>query len=119
MLKFEIESDGSLLKVKASGKGDNPEEVLDYAKAVIVEAAKNNSRKILCDERDLTHDLDVLDAVFLAEKIKEAAPGVAHVALLYNENDLDNGEFYETAAINRGLRMFITADAEKALKWLE
>lgn len=119
MLKHEIKSDGKLLKVRAFGKGDKVEEILDYAKAVILEALKNQSTKILCDERELSHDLDVLDTVFLAEKIKEAAPGVARVAILYDEKDLESGDFYETAAINRGLRMFITSDSEKAKKWLE
>ena len=118
-LNYTFKVEDNLLTVRASGKGNNLEEVLNYTKAVIGKAIENQSHFIFCDERELSHDLGVVDTVLLAEKTKAAAPDVAKVAILYDKGELDKGEFYETVTANRGLSIFVTDDKEKAMDWLK
>ncbi len=117
-IKYKFETEKELLKVFAFGIADDMEETLDYAKAIIEAALKYKSKKILCDEQHLRHELGVVDTVLFATETRKAAPKVAQVAILVDINELDNLDFYETVTNNQGLFMFFTSDYKAAIDWL-
>ena len=114
---FEVKEER--LIVQTSGVAKNLEDTFEYALAIIEMAVKSNSTKILCDERNLAHQLGVIDTVSLAEKTRAAAPGVARVAVVVSDEDLENVKFYETATNNRGLIIIVTSDYSEAEDWLK
>ncbi len=117
-IDYQIEIAGDFLKVNATGVADKLEDTLQYVEAVIEMAAKHESKKIFCNEKHLKHKLDTFDTVRLAKQIKAAAPRVVRVAVLYDKNELEAGNFYETVTNNRGLFFMITSDYDKAMEWL-
>lgn len=117
-IEYNFEVEGELLKFQASGIANDLEETMDYAKAVIEVAVKHQSRKLLCDERHLKHELGVVNSVMLADQISALVPELARVALLYDEIELDDLKIYETATKNRGLLIFLTSDYDEAIAWL-
>jgi hypothetical protein len=117
-IEYKFETENELLKSYASGIANNLEETYDYAKSVIEMAIKSESKKLLCDERQLKHELRVVDTVLLAEKIRESAPRVARVAVVVDKSELDDVGFYETVTNNRGLLMSVSSDYNEAREWL-
>jgi uncharacterized protein YlxW (UPF0749 family) len=77
---FEIADD--LLKIKAVGKDDDLEEVMNYGSSVIEAAVSNNSTKVLCDETELIYALRPTETFQLAEHISEKAPNIVRAALV-------------------------------------
>ncbi len=117
-ISYEINADGDLLYVKASGKDDNLEEVMSYNQAVIGAALNNKSKKVLCDERDLIYTISTFDTFNLAEEASAYARYMARIAIVCNEQSLPEGKFYETVSRNRGLKVLVTSNFDEAVSWL-
>jgi len=118
-IKYEFEIDGKMLKVSTSGKDDNLEEVESYARAILGLAIEHDCTKIFCDERLLEYSLSTLDTYQLAEAASKVAMLLRKIAIVCDQNYLEDGKFYETVASNRGLTVHVTADYDSALLWLK
>lgn len=117
-ISFEAESTDGLLTVTTSGQDDNPEEVIAYGSAVIDLAIRNHASRILCDERNLEYRLGTVDTFRAAEAIAARAPKVARVAIVCKPSDFEDGKFWETVAVNRGLEARFFTDIDKARIWV-
>lgn len=118
-INYRFELDNKTLNVFANGKDENLEEVMAYGQAILEYAISHDCNKILCDERNLEYALSTVDTYELAKAASEAARAVGKIAVVCNKKYLDNGEFFETVAVNRGLIVFVTADYEKAIEWIK
>jgi hypothetical protein len=106
------------LAVITKGIEESLNEVRECTSSIVEEAIKNNSRKILCDLRDLSYTLTTLDIYALAEYGATYASKVSKIAMVCQEKVLDDGRFYETVASNRGLTILVTTEYNQALDWL-
>lgn len=117
-IHFSIIHEGNLLKVKASGKDDNIEDVLNYTNAIIDAALQYNAHRILCDERDLEYNLSIGETFQLAEIVAEKHKYAVRIAIVYHPKFIRDAQFYETVATNRGLIIKVTSNIDLALRWL-
>ena len=118
-ITYQMERQDSVLRVIAKGKDDNMNEVSAYSTAVIEAAIQYNSKKILCDERELEYSISVIDTFNLAQAASKYAINLSRIAIICDQRYLADGKFYETVATNRGLIVLVTSDYKEALKWLE
>lgn len=117
-ITYQAESSDGLLLVTASGQDDNPEQVIAYGRAVIDLAIRHGAERILCDERQLEYRLGTVDTFRAAETIAAMAPRVARVAIVCSPQDFEDGKFWETVAVNRGLHVRVYTDIDKARRWV-
>ena len=118
-IHYEIQADGDLLKVKASGMDENLAEVTAYGAAIIQAAQQHNTRRILCDETDLIYKLNVIDNFEAARFIAERVPCVVKVAIVCKPDSFSDAQFWETVAVNRGLLVKMFKDPTEANAWLQ
>jgi hypothetical protein len=117
-ISYLMETDGYLLKVWAKGKDDSPDDVYKYMAAIVAKAIESESKKILCDERQLEYAVSILDTFELAEEASKYSGKFAMIAIVCNKKYLKDGKFYETVASNRGLKILVTDNYDDAVKWL-
>ena len=118
-ISYTIKVDCELLRVTASGEDDILEEVKEYGMAVIGAAIQYGVSKVLCNEMDLRYLLGTFDTYESARLIAEAAPKIAHVAIVCREENFEDAHFWETVAINRGLQIRVFKDIVAAERWLK
>ena len=117
-ITYQAEMEEGLLIIRASGRDDNLQQVIDYGYSVIDLAAKSGAIFVLCDERNLEYTLDTFDTFAVAEAIAARAAKVARVAIVCGPKFLGEGKFWETVAVNRALRVRVGTDITKAKEWL-
>ena len=117
-LHYAFKVDKDMLTVTTEGKDESLDERFQYSRAVIEQALKHNSKKILCDERNLEYAISIPDTYELAEKISYAVTRVARVAIVCNKEYQEEGKFFETVASNRGLVISVTPSYDLAREWL-
>jgi hypothetical protein len=107
-----------VLHVKASGKDESVEDVQRYGMAIIDMAVAHGIERALCDETALEYTLGTFSSYEAAKFIAEAAPKICRVAIVCSPRDLQNGAFWETIAVNRGLNVRVTSDLDQAREWV-
>jgi len=117
-IAFNYIVENDLLRVKASGKDENLEEVNAYGMAIIKAALDHGSVRVLCDESCLEYSLGTIDTFESARFISQHAPKIAKIAILCRAEDIDTAIFWETVAVNRGLQVRVFNRADKAEEWL-
>ena len=118
-IRYEMQAEGDLLKVKAAGADESLKEVNAYGAAIIQAALRHSSRRILCDETQLVYKLSVTDTYESARFIAESVPHVVKVAIVCNPQSYPDGQFWETVAVNRGLSVRFFKDLTQATAWLD
>ncbi len=117
-ITFQITPINDTLFVKTSGKDDSLEEVMNYSKAIIEAAYKNNSKKIFCDERELEYDLSTFQTFEAGKFASQFSKYVCKIAIVCNPIFIEDGKFYETVATNRGLLIRVTSSIQVAEDWI-
>jgi hypothetical protein len=117
-IQHNMSVEGRLLIVEAWGKDDSLEDVKQYGLAIIEAAVAAKCTRVLCDERRLQYDLDLMDNYDSATYIAELAPKVARIAIVCAPAFADSAEFWETVVINRGLQLRFFNDMDQARLWL-
>lgn len=117
-ISYQLNVTGGTLSVQASGNDDGPEDVRRYGLAVIEQAVIHGVTRVLCDERALAYTLDTLDTFESAKFIAELAPKVAKVAIVCALRFEQDGRFWETVAVNRGMLVRIFTDYDLASAWI-
>ncbi len=117
-ISYTIRSVGDTMFVEASGSDRDLEDVENYGLAIIENAVRLNCRSILCDESRLEYRLGTFDTFESARFISERAPNVGMVAIVCDPRFTGDAKFWETVAVNRGLKARAFDDAQKALAWL-
>lgn len=117
-IKYAFICENHFLRVIASGKDDDLEQVQEYGMAVIKAAVENDASKVLCDERELEYTLGTFDTYESARIIAEAAPNIVKVAIVCKSENIGDAKFWETVATNRGLHIRIFNNIEDAQAWL-
>lgn len=117
-IAYETTVENGMLRVHASGTDDSPDEVMRYGMAIIEQAVAHGVRKVFCDERELGYALDTLETFEAARFIAERAPRIARVAIVCAPRHLKDAMFWETVAVNRGLKVRVDSDYEASLAWV-
>lgn len=117
-IQYDAKMQNDVLIVTTSGFDESLEEVQQYGMDVIEVAMRHRATRVLCDERDLEYRLDTIMTFESAKFIAEKAPKVGRVAIVCAPECLPSGQFWETVAVNRGLKVTVTADFERALAWV-
>lgn len=118
-ITYSLEVKENLLLVKAAGRDDDVNDVIQYGQALIEAAVQAGCTRVLCDERELEYAIGTLDIYQSASMIAQTAPHIARVAIVCNPQFLKEGEFWETVAVNRGLMVRMFTEMEEARDWLE
>lgn len=118
-IEYSIEVDDSLLRVKAWGQDDDLQGVLNYGQALLAAAVEHKCLKVLCDERALVYKIATLDIYESAKLMAELAPSQAQVAIVFNPEFSADAKFWETVAVNRGLKVSFFKDMDEAEAWLD
>jgi len=116
-IRYMIEIDGDLLRVKASGNDDNLEQVKEYGQAIIDAAKKHNATRALCDESDLRYELDTFDTFESAKYIAEHVPQMVKLAIVCTGEQMDDALIWETTAVNHGLQVRVFNSIRDAELW--
>lgn len=117
-IDYSITPKGSLLVVKAGGRDESLEEVAAYGAAVIEACKEHGCDKIICDERELEYDLNLLETLNLGSFYSEVTPTAVRVAIVCSPDSYDEARFFEDVSVNRGLTLHIFLDYDRAMKWL-
>jgi hypothetical protein len=106
------------LEVVAEGHDQGVEEVKAYGEAIIREAIAAGVTRVLCDERRLVYALDTFDTFEVARYMADTIPRVGRVAIVCAQAGIDQGAFWETVAVNRGVQVVVTTEMDRARAWL-
>jgi hypothetical protein len=117
-IKYAIEFRDNILRVKATGKDDNLEDVKKYGIAVLEAALSSSCSKVLCDETELEYSLGISDNFESAKFISEQAPKIGKLAIFCKIEQMEDASFWETVAVNRGLQVKVCKSPEEAEEWL-
>lgn len=117
-IQYEIEVDGDLLSARATGAPDNVEELKRYGAALVSAGIKAECTKALLDERGMAHTLNEGDLYFLAEQYSNSVPRLVKAAIVFSREYKQNVGFWETCAVNRGLRLRVFMSLDTAVAWL-
>jgi hypothetical protein len=91
----------------------------EYVKEVARKAKKNNCKRFLNDLRKANIKLSIVDLYYMPEMvILEELDRTWKRAVVVKEN-MEKVDFYETTAHNRGLRVKVFNDINKAIEWLK
>jgi len=118
-IKYTLEVKENLLLVKAAGRDGDVSDVIQYGQALIEAAVQAGCTRVLCDERELEYAIGTLDIYKSASMISKTAPHIARVAIVCDPLFLEDGQFWETVAVNRGLMVRMFTEMEEARDWLE
>lgn len=117
-ITFQACIEDDLLIITASGRDEHVQEVIDYGISVIDLAVKKSVKRVLCDERNLEYALNTFDTFRVAEAIAARAPRLVRVAIVCGAAFLQDGKFWETVSVNRGLLVRVDTDIVQATEWL-
>jgi hypothetical protein len=117
-INYEFECNENLLKVKASGFDESPDEVISYNAKIQEKALLNNCDKVICDERNLDYKLSIIDTYKLGEYVSANIKGIKRIAILTNVKDKEIGEFWENVVVNRGCTAKVFYDEKEAITWI-
>lgn len=125
-IKYRSTVENGVLIIKASGRDENAQQVIEYGRSVIQLIVESGTQRVLCDESELEYALSTVDtfdaakqiAFEAAKEIAASAPNVARVAIVCNPQFWDDAKFWETVAVNRGLRVVVDTDISRAMAWL-
>jgi hypothetical protein len=118
-IEYSIGNTAGFLKVTAKGKDENLQEVMDYGHAIVDAAVHHGVAKVLCDETELEYALGTMDIFESARYISEIAPKIARIAIACKPEQTYDAGFWETVAVNRGLRVKMFKTVADAEKWLQ
>jgi hypothetical protein len=118
-IEYSINVAGGVVRVKASGEDESLEQTKKYSLAVLQAAIDTDTRKVLCDERDLDYKLDIFETFELAKIIAENVKKMGRLAIVCKPEHVKSGKFWETVAINRGLYVRFFLSLEEAEEWLK
>lgn len=117
-IRIKIEKKENYLLVISSGFDDDADDVINYASSVYEKAIQYQTPNILCDERDLVYKIHEIDTFKVAENVSRYAPKLKKLAIVCNKDFVDDAEFFENVAFNRGLTVRVFCDYDKAVDWL-
>lgn len=117
-IHYETTIQDDLLRVKAWGFDESPEDTAEYSLALLNIAIEHQTRFVLSDERELEYRLSVLDTYQHAEMLANVVPRIASVAIVCHSQDYQGAEFFENVVVNRGLTLKIFTDLDEAEAWL-
>lgn len=117
-IRYTIRADGDLLRVVASGRDHDLDEVMAYGAAVLDAVISAGCHRVLCDERAMEYAIGTVDTYELAKYTAEHARGVAKVAIVCRRGQEEDAEFWEDVAVNRGLQVKVFQRIEDAERWL-
>jgi hypothetical protein len=117
-ITYNFAIDSNLLRVKTFGKDDNLEQVIEYGSAIIQYSLSSGCTRILCDETELEYTLGTFDTFESAKFISENAPKIAKVAIVCKSEQIQDAEFWETVAVNRGLSVKVFKTVLDAEEWI-
>ena len=117
-ISFTSRVEGNTLVVHASGFDESLEEVQAYGMGVIEACLAGGVTRILCEELDLEYRLGTFDTYQAAEFLSANVPLLARAAVVCQPKHLEEGRFWETVAVNRGLSVRVFTDPEEARRWL-
>lgn len=115
---YQLNAKDQLLFCKTSGYDENLEDTLAYGAAVMQACLDAGCTHVLCDERGLEYRLDTIDTYELAKYYAEHVPLVVKAAIVCNPAHIEDAEFWENVAINRGLSVRVFKNIEDAEAWL-
>lgn len=115
---YDFKTDNGVLRARATGKDDNLEQVISYGMAIIKATQPTGCGKILCDETALIYAPGTIDTFESARFISKHAPDVAKVAIVCRPENINDADFWETVAVNRGLYVEFFKNMADAEKWL-
>lgn len=117
-IDFAISVHGPLLRVTTRGRDESLEETQAYGLAVLEAALTSGCSKVLCDERELDYALSTTETFDLACGLAQRAPALGRVAIVCKADQVADGRFFETVAVNRGLLVRVFTSIEEAETWL-
>ncbi|MBN2280155.1 MAG: hypothetical protein JXQ65_06220 [Candidatus Marinimicrobia bacterium] len=117
-IQFTTKIEDEIFFVTTLGFDGSLSDVKQYAADLIKAGVKTGLTKALIDERQLIYKLGTVDLYELGEFIAVQAPSFAKIALVPNENKLEDTLFFEDVVINRGLKLKIFRKMEEAKEWL-
>ena len=118
-IQYSFSIEDELLVVTASGFDESLDEVLEYGMATIQAALQGNCTAILSDETGLEYRLGTFDTFKAAEALANYAPRLNKAAITCNPQYLQDAQFWETVAVNRGLSVRAFLDIGAARSWLQ
>lgn len=117
-IDFAFSVQGPLLRVTARGRDEGLEEVEAYGLAVLDAALTSGCSKVLCDERELEYALSTTETFDLACGLAQRIPAPGRVAIVCKADQVADGHFFETVAVNRGMLVRVFLTIEEAESWL-
>lgn len=118
-ITYSMSLEPPLLRVTASGIDDSLGEVQAYGAAILQACVESGCTRVLCDERELIYNLSVFDTYELARVTSELAPGLGKAAIVCNQDNVSDAQFWETVAVNRGLMVRVFLSLAEAETWLQ
>ncbi|MHC4598049.1 MAG: hypothetical protein ACYS47_03495 [Planctomycetota bacterium] len=85
---------------------------------MVAACAKEKCAKVLCDYTAMSGEMPVMDRFAVGEYAGTAVGPVIKIAMLGRPDQRLPDDFLENVAVNRGMRLKIFSDREKAVAWL-
>ena len=118
VISFEIKEESGMMKVRSTGTCENLEQLKEYVLAMHEFASTNDLPKALVDEAELEFKLSTIQTHESGRFVANLASFDVKIAVAIRKEDWDEAKFWETVVVNRGLKVKIFTDIEKAEEWL-
>lgn len=116
-IEFETHAHGGILHVRTWGHDTGLEDTVAYGMGILGAAAEANTKRILCDERELVYLLGALDTYAAARALAEHARGLT-VAIVTSPEQAPELTFYEDTTNNSGVRLRVFSSMSEAEAWI-
>lgn len=118
--KSEFAMTNDFLRVKTTGTLASVQEVEQYVDAIRTEALKQQTKKVLLDERELWDKQDTHDAYRFSESDVVTLTALAGIRIsgISHPDNYELNKTYETLLMNRSLIFKVFLYEDDALEWL-
>ncbi len=113
-----IKHESGYLHVATTGEDESLEAVIAYGEEIYQEAMRVGTTKVLANEQKLVYKLGTFNTYELAAYWSHKIRGSAKIAIVANPDNMQDLQFFEDVAVNRGVRVRAFRSEEEAKAWL-
>jgi hypothetical protein len=117
-VRIESREKDGVLWLKGKGICDDLASFEAFARLVQGAALPSGLTRLLVDESEVKYALDTLGVFKSGELVAEKTPANFRVAVVYAPGEQADAKFWETVAVNRGVRVRTFEDPTAAEAWL-
>ena len=118
-INFNIKEEDRFIRIVSSGSCEDLTQLKEYVLAIHNAAVSFEKTRILVDETQLEYKLSTIDNFNSGRFVSYLNPKPKKIAVVCKLEGWDDTKFWETVAVNRGVRVQVFKDIDSAENWIQ